>query len=257
MLESSFSQGGVALVVAHRGASVEIDENTLAAFDLAASLGADAVEFDVRLSADGVAVVHHDPVAGRSTDGEGAIRDRSLAEIKAWRTPGGHEVPTLAETLAILSGRVAVDIEIKNLPGEPDFEVDRQGAVDATLAALHEEAFVGAVLLSSFNPTSLAHARRREPSIATGLLTSFETEAVDALASAAADGHPWVLPFSGMVATAADGFPDEVHAAGLRLGTWIADEPAFAVDLMRSGVDAVATNDPRMILAARREAFGR
>lgn len=243
-------------MVAHRGASAEADENTLESFDLAVALGADAIEFDVRVSADGEPVVHHDPAGGRSTDGQGLIRDRTLAEIKAWRTRRGHEVPTLAEALALLSGRVAIDIEIKNLPGEPDFDTDRERVVEATLAALDAVAFVGPVLLSSFNPASLAHARRLEPAVTTGLLTEFQVEAADALAAAVAGGHPWVLPFSGMVATAADEFPASVHAEGIRLGTWIADEPAFAVDLLRRGVDAVATNDPRVVVPACREAFG-
>jgi glycerophosphoryl diester phosphodiesterase len=254
--EWSFSQGERPLVVAHRGASAEVDENTLAAFDLAVALGADAVEFDVRVTGDGVPVVHHDPTGGRTSDGEGPIRDRTLAEIKRWRTPAGHEIPTLDEVLTLLSGRVAIDIEIKNLPGEPDFEPDRQRVLEATLEALDASAFVGPVLLSSFNPAALAHARSVRPEITTGLLTEFQTEAVDALARAAEAGHPWVLPFSGMVATADDGFVDAVHDAGLLLGTWIADVPSFAVDLWRRGVDAVATNDPRAIVAARREAFG-
>jgi glycerophosphoryl diester phosphodiesterase len=251
--ESSFSQGGPTLVVAHRGASAEADENTLAAFDLAVTLGADAVEFDVRVSADGVAVVHHDPEAGRTTDGVGIVAAHRLDEIKRWRTPAGHEVPTLEEVLRLLSGRVAIDVEIKNLPGEPDFEPDAERAVDATLAALETTGFGGPVLLSSFNPASIAHARRRAPDLATGLLTGFDVSGVDALAAAAATGHPWVLPFAGAVATADEDYPATVHAAGLRLGTWIADEPAFAADLARRGVDAIATNDPRAIVPAVRE----
>lgn len=256
MSEWSFSQDGSPLVVAHRGASAEMDENTLAAFDLAASLGADAIEFDVRVTADGVPVVHHDPAAGRTTDGQGPVCGRTLAEVKTWRTAGGHEVPTLDEVLGLLSGRAAIDVEIKNLPGEPDFEADRERVVEATLDAFQRAAFVGPALLSSFNPASIAHARRLAPEIPTGLLTEFQVEALDALAEAASSGHRWVLPFSGMVATAPEGYPAAVHEAGLRLGTWIADVPAFAIELMRAGVDAVATNDPRAILAARREAFG-
>jgi len=128
--------------------------------------------------------------------------------------------------------------------------------VEATLAALDAVAFVGPVMLSSFSAASIAYARSLAPGIATGLLTGFEVSAADSLARAAADGHPWVLPFAGMVARADPGYSDAVHRAGLRLGTWIVDEPSAAVSLLRAGVDAVATNDPRAIVAARREAFG-
>ena len=65
-----------------------------------------------------------------------------------------------------------------------------------------------------------------------------------------------MLPFVVMVREAGEGYPSQVHDAGLRLGTWIADDPADAVALLRAGVDAVATNDPAAIVAARREAFG-
>ena len=97
------------LVVAHRGASVEYPENTIEAFEAAIGSG-DAVEFDVRMTADGHAVVMHDPDVSRTTDGTGLVSEMTLDEI---RTLG---VPTLEEALACLSGRAAADIEVKNLP---------------------------------------------------------------------------------------------------------------------------------------------
>jgi len=107
------------------------------------------------------------------------------------------------------------------------------------------------VLLSSFNPASIAHSRAIAPEVPTGLLTEFTTDARTGFAFAASAGHPWVLPFVGMVHTAGEGFVEEVHAAGLRLGTWITDDPAEAMGLFRAGVDAVATNDPAAVIAAR------
>jgi glycerophosphoryl diester phosphodiesterase len=81
-------------------------------------------------------------------------------------------------------------------------------------------------------------------------------EAPVALAFAREQGHPWVLPFSGMVTAAGPSWPADVHALEMSLGTWVVDDPAAALALMRSGVDAVATNDPGPLVAARREAFG-
>jgi len=249
--ERAFSQEARSLVVAHRGASAELPENTLVAFERAVACGADAVEFDVRLTADGVPVVLHDADLVRTTDGAGPVARVTLAELKRLRVAGVHEVPTLAEALETLSDRVAVDIELKNIPGEPDFTPDAEPLVDATLDVIDAVGFRGVVLLSSFNPASIARARASEPDVPTGLLTGFTTDARAALAFAASERHPWVLPFIGMLRAAADGYVDEVHAAGLRLGTWLTDDPSEALALFRAGVDAVATNDPAAVVAVR------
>jgi glycerophosphoryl diester phosphodiesterase len=258
--ERSFSQAASRLVVAHRGASQELPENTLDAFDRAVDLGAGAIEFDVRITLDGHAVVVHDATVDRTTEGSGAVGAMTLEEVRAlaitWPDGLVERVPTLAEALALLSGRAAVDVEIKNIPGEPDFDAEREAAVDALHRTLDEVAFVGPVIVSSFNPRSIAYSRARRPEIPTGLLTEYRVDALAALTYAAAEGHDWVLPFTGKVLEAGAGFPAVVHEAGLLLGTWITDEPGEAVRLFESGVDAVATNDPRAIVAACRGAFG-
>ena len=235
------------LVVAHRGASVEHPENTIEAFDAAIELGADAVEFDVRMTADGHAVVMHDPDVSRTTDGTGLVSGMRLDTI---RTLG---VPTLEEALACLSGRAAADIEIKNLPGEPGFTPESEAAVEATLTALDAVAFSGQVIVSSFNAASIAHSRALRPDVPTGLLTEYVVDADEALVRATSHGHPWVLPFVLKVLEAGDGVADRVHAVGALLGVWIADDPETARRLFEIGADAVATNDPRGIVPVRDE----
>jgi len=249
MSERPFSQGDQRLIVAHRGASREEPENTMAAFEAAVEAGAGAVEFDVRVTADGHAVVMHDATVGRTTDGSGLIREMTLDAVKRLRTASGSEVPTLGEVLRALSGRVAVDIEIKNVPGEPDFEPDRERAVELVHAALDDVAFVGDVIVSSFNPLSLAASLQMRPEVPTGLLTTAEVEAEAALRFAAAQGFRWTLPYVGRVRDSADRTAGAAHRAGLLLGTWITDDPAEAVALFEAGVDAVATNDPRSLAA--------
>jgi glycerophosphoryl diester phosphodiesterase len=233
------------MVVAHRGASVEQPENTIEAFDAAIDAGADAVEFDVRMTADGHAVVMHDPDVSRTTDGTGLVSEVTLEEIRKLG------VPTLEEALACLSGRAAADIEIKNLPGEPAFTPDREPAVEATLDALDAVGFPGQVIVSSFNAASIAHSRALRPDVPTGLLTEYEVDAEEAITRATEDGHPWVLPFVLKVLEAGDGFADRVHAGGALLGVWIADDPETARRLFELGADAVATNDPRAIVPIR------
>ena len=246
------------LVVAHRGASADEPENTLPAFEAAIDAGADAVELDVRLSRDGHAVVIHDASVDRTTGGSGLVGELSVRELKTYRMPSSSgvsaEIPTLDEALALLSGRVAVDVEIKNLPGEPDHEPDRERAVEATLRSLDDSAFVGAVLISSFNPASIARARELDGGVPTGLLVLDVMPADDALALVREGGHQWVLPSASAVVRSGRSLVTRAHAGGVRLGTWIVDDPGTAADLASWGVDAVATNDPRTIVPALRRA---
>ena len=234
-------------MVAHRGASLEQPENTIEAFEAAIDVGADAVEFDVRMTTDGHAVVMHDPDVSRTTSGIGLVSEMTLEEIRKLG------VPTVEEALRCLSGRAAADIEIKNLPGEPDFTPDREPAVEATLAALDSVGFSGQVIVSSFNPASIAHSRSLRPHVPTGLLTEYEVDADEALTRAAAHGHPWVLPFMLKVLEAGEGYSERVHGSGVLLGVWIADDPDTARQLFQLGIDAVATNDPRAIVSVRDE----
>lgn len=261
MSERRFSQeGDRRLVVAHRGASLREAENTIPAFESAIAGGADVVELDVRMTADGMAVVMHDPDVSRTTDGAGLVRELRLSEIKRLRIGtadgGDTEVPTLDEALICLSGRAAVDVEIKNIPGEPDFDGISEPAVEATLRSLETIGFDGFALISSFNPLSIARARELAPDVATGLLTTEDVEARVALGFAHGAGHGWVLPSIVAVTAAGPSLPQAAHELGMRVGTWIVDDPVVAVELMRAGVDAVATNDAAAVVAARREAFG-
>ena len=111
-------------VVGHRGAMGHCPENTLASFERGLELGADWIELDVHLSRDDALVVIHDETVDRTTNGHGAVRDHTLAELKAldaggWFGPeyAGQRIPTLDEVLAWARQRdTIVDIEIKNAP---------------------------------------------------------------------------------------------------------------------------------------------
>lgn len=235
-------------------------ENTVPAFEVAMRAGADVVELDVRMTSDDVAVVMHDPDVDRTTDGWGLVRSATLSELKRLtvETSSGDrvEIPTLEEALRCLSGRAAVDVEIKNVPGEPDFEPARELAVEATLRAVDRTAFVGTVLISSFNPLSIARALELEPDVVTGLLVTEDVDPRVAFSFAREQGHSWVLPHVSAVLDGPGELATEVHGAGMSLGAWITDDPTMAVTLFRAGLDAVATNDPAAIVAARHEAFG-
>ena len=176
------------------------------------------------------------------------------------RTSNGDaaEVPTLLEALTCCLGRVAVNIELKNIPGEPDFEPDGQSVAEATVRTLEDLGMPEAILVSSFNPWALERVREMSRTIATGILTDQGVEAAAALGFARERGFGWILPFVDRVAgDAGAALVGQAHEADVAVGTWIIDDPAAAVALFRAGVDAVATNDPEAVVPAVRGAFGR
>lgn len=250
-MDHRFPQDAFPTIVAHRGASSTHPENTLPAFEAALELGARAIELDVRLTADGVAVVMHDDEVSRTTDGRGFVHELTAAEVAALDagTPEAPaRVPLLEEVLELLSGRAAVVLEIKNLPGEPSFEPDRESIVGATLAALDRTRFEGPALIVSFNPASIAAARRLAREVATGFLT-MDVDPRPALAHAVQAGHDLVLPGAWSLAAAGEEYVREAHAAGVRVGTWTLDDPETVAAFLDLGADAIASNDPGMALA--------
>jgi glycerophosphoryl diester phosphodiesterase len=254
-----FPDDAFPIVVAHRGASSTRPENTIPSFEEAIRLGAGIVEFDVRLSRDGVPVVIHDPAVGRTTDGTGLVHELSAGELASLNAGTESEptpVPTLADVLRCVSGRASIAVEIKNIPGEPAFEPAREPIVEAVHDELERQGFDGAVLVVSFNPSSIAASKLVAPDVPTGFLTTDLVQPREALAYAASAGHDMVLPGTRASIPAGPSFVDEVHAAGLRLGTWTVDDPETVRMLLDRGFDAVASNDPRMALAVLADHVG-
>lgn len=235
-------------VVAHRGASSTRAENTLASFEEAIRLGAQIVEFDVRLSRDGVPVVIHDSAVDRTTDGTGFVHELTAEELASLHVEGDAAVPTLDEVLGTLSGRAAAAIEIKNIPGDPAFDPAREGIVEAVHEGLGRVGFESPVLVISFNPASITASKAIAPAVPTGFLTTDLVDPREALAFAVARGHDMVLPGTRAAIPAGASFVEEVHAAGVRAGTWTADDPETVGMLFDRGFDAVASNDPAMAL---------
>src|ERR1700704_3987340 len=106
-MEMLRSSTGRVSVVAHRGASAYAPENTMAAFERASQLGADAIELDVHLTADDRLVVHHDDTLDRTTTGSGYVRDQTWDEIAclsagAWYADSfaSERVPLFEDVLA-------------------------------------------------------------------------------------------------------------------------------------------------------------
>ena len=142
-------------IIAHRGASSERPENTLAAFTRAAALGAGAVELDVHLTKDGHLVVHHDSgLRGRSL--ATPIRSLTLAEVGEFRV-NGEPIPTMEAVIAAVGGRLRIYCELKG-----------EGSAAQSVALLKPLGAMAAV--HSFDHRMVAEARRIEPDVPRGVL---------------------------------------------------------------------------------------
>ncbi len=244
---------GVAMVmvVAHRGASAAYQENTLEAFEAARAQGAEGLELDVRRSADDVLVVHHD---AHLTDG------RLIAEVAASDLPSW--LPTLAEVLD-MAGDLWVNVEIKNLPDEPDYDAGETisvavaGLVMSQLLAFDPPAgespptLADRLLVSSFNVDSLTSIRSVEPGVPLGLLVWGQVDPASTIARVEAHGFDAVNPQDIMVD---QGFVDRAKRAGLGINVWTVDDPERMVALADMGVDSIITNDPALAVATLGEA---
>ena len=229
----------------------------MAALEAAVREGADAVELDVRVTADDVPVVLHDADVGVRTDGTGLIHTLSLAEVKRLDASGGRgdreEIPTLSEALEAIARHdgVAADLEIKNIPGEPGFDSPREAILEASLRVLEEVGFDGPVLVSSFNWLTIERSKELAPDVATGFLTIGPVDPRAALDYARQHGHEFVLPQAYALLEAGEGFVREAHDEGVLVGTWTVNEEAELETLFGWGVDAVASDRPSVAVAVR------
>lgn len=228
---------------AHRGASAEAPENTLAAFGLALQRQADGIELDVHLSRDGVPMVIHDETLERTSNGRGAVAARSARELQSldagsWFSPayGGEVIPTLEQVLQLVGSRARINIEIKS-----------SAAAAAVLALLHR--YPGSrVLVSSFDHRLLARLRQDAPGLALGFLVEapwWRLGLRRALASGGESFHPRQELVSRPLLLAC-------HRAGLKVYPWTVDAPVRCAELVRLGCDGLFTNQPGAIMAAMR-----
>lgn len=222
-------------VYAHRGASAAERENTLAAFRRAAAMGSDGVELDVRRSADGALVVHHD---AHLPDG------RAILDLRADELP--DHVPLLDAALDACRGMV-VNVEIKNWPQDSDFDPDNTLVPPVLEACRGRE-----VLISSFNIATVDRVRELDASVPTAWLVSFAPDRDRAgrlVQMCAQHGHPVLHPHE---LTVDDHLVTLCRAKGIAVNPWTVDDPARMRVLADLGVDGIVTNVPDVALATLR-----
>ena len=263
---------GRPMVVAHRGASHRIAEHTLSAYVAAIETGADAVECDVRLTADGVLVCVHDRLIDRTSNGRGAVSELELTRLRemdfsSWHAglpdsadhlveeePDPQSVLTLEELLALLAdaGRpMTALIETKHpnrYAGLVEKELvrmlERFGLAGADAPRL------GRAVVMSFAKTALRRVRLLAPELPLVLLEKNE------LKLKRVDGSlPKGVRIAGPSVALLRADPDyvaRVHRRGHRVFCWTVDEPADIDLVLDLGVDAVISNRPGDVVAALR-----
>lgn len=222
-------------MIAHRGASGERPENTLAAYALAVEQGADMIEIDLHLTRDGAVAVTHD----EALPGVGAVGEASLDALRAV----APELPDLEEVLDAFGARIPFNLELKTGSRGPYPGLEEKVRECVTRRGLGES-----ILFSSFDDRVLARLRALDASARIGVLVgrrpgawlercrAVEAEAVHLRrerADAAAVGR--------------------AHAAGLRVHVYTVDDPGEMRELLRRGVDGLFTNWPARLRALLEE----
>lgn len=229
-------------VVAHRGNSSVAPQNTLAAFEAAWRAGADSIELDVQLTADGEVVVIHDDTLDATTDATGRVDALPLAGVRAvdagsWFAPAyaGQRVPTFTELLDFLVTHPGIDLllEIKGDWGPDDVRKVTEPVLRAGLA--------DRVIGQSFWPSTVAALQKVAPDLRRGLLIG---ELSDGLLATCADLGVMTCNPAGHLLVERPGLVDELHAAGLQVMVWTLNEPAQWTLALVAGVDAVITDRP-------------
>ncbi|MCR5716783.1 MAG: glycerophosphodiester phosphodiesterase [Lachnospiraceae bacterium] len=230
------------LIWAHRGASGHAPENTLPAFDLAAKMGADGVELDVQLTADGELVVCHDEKVDRTSNAKGWIKDYTLEELRKLDFSYGNQayeglqIPTMEEVFDLLQPTgLSINIEMKTgIVMYPQLE-------EKIVALTHEKGWQDRVIYSSFNHYSVQKIKELDPEAKTGLL--YADGPVDMPAyckKLGADAlHPaWYnLQFPGFV--------DACHEQHIDLNVWTINDAESMKQFVELGLHAVITNYPQ------------
>lgn len=224
------------ILTGHRGAAKLEPENTLLSMQKAIDLGVDQIETDVHLTRDQHLVIIHDTTVDRTTDGEGAVADFTLAEIKQLDAGKGERIPTLQEVIDLVRGKVILQIELKG-----------PGTAEPVIETVDRNSMENEVLLTSFVHDRLREARRLNPNLRLGALWGDPPDdaceqAIDMGAEAIHIQH---LNIDAQLV-------EKAHAYGLMIRAWNPDtieEIQHVVDL---GVDAIGSNRPDLLIGVGR-----
>jgi glycerophosphoryl diester phosphodiesterase len=233
------------ILIAHRGGSLEVPENTLAAFRHAIELGMPLVELDVQMSRDGELVVIHDETVDRTTGGHGLVSAFSLKELRKLDAGShfapqfaGERIPTLREVLELCTGSgVGVVVELKSPGIYP-------GMVEKTVALIGEMWTRGAdnIWCISFDQAAIRQVRALDASIPLGYLYEYFE-------------HDFVQPDDTIQAycpyfRAALAHPEQIakaHELGKFVFVYTVDEEADMRQVVAAGIDGMVSDRPSLL----------
>jgi len=235
-------------IIAHRGYSARAPENTIAALEAAIEAGARALEFDLHTAACGTPVLFHDPHLGRTTNGVGPLRRRTLQQLQAldagsWFSEAfaGERIPSLGEALDAVAGRVdALYPEVKGYRELEDLDRMARIVEDAGLTA--HTTFI------AMDYAVLDRIRGRLPNGEIGYIVEKPERFDEALERAVAAGRA-ILDLDARIALARPETVRRARDAGLDVAVWTVDDPGDATRLWDLGVTRFTTNEVERLLA--------
>jgi glycerophosphoryl diester phosphodiesterase len=253
------------LIVAHRGSSAHAPENTLAAFEMAVAGGAEGIEFDVRLTRDGEAVVMHDADLKRTGLRGGIVSGMTAAELAeidvgTWfnRKHPAKKNPVFAEE-RVAALAAALDL-LKDFSGliYIEFKCEPAGARDlceAVCRVIRDSPRLPQMIVKSFELSAIPIVRELCPEVQTAalfgakLMNALRKDARIIRAAKAVDAHQISVHYS----LATRRLVSRASEAGLPVTIWTADSPRWVERGARLGLKAIITNDPARLLAQKRE----
>jgi len=232
------------LVIAHRGASADAPENTLAAIELAISEGADWVEIDVQETREGEVVVIHDSDLKKIGGSALKVFEASLVKLQSvdigsWKNPSFHDqrVPTLQQVLALCKGRIKIVIELKYYGREERLEKRVANLVEA--AGMQDE-----IVVMSLSYPSIQKMKSIRPDWTVGLLSSV---AIGDITRLDADFFAVNANFTNR------SFIKTAHNRNRQVMVWTVNDPISMSAMMSQGADGIITDKPGLASAVRAE----
>jgi glycerophosphoryl diester phosphodiesterase len=236
------------LVIAHRGASGHAPENTMAAFKKAVVMGAAFIETDLQLSRDARLVAIHDATLNRTTNGQGAVHDMTLTDLRrldagAWFGSefAGERIPTLEELLEFSKKNdVVFYLELK--------PAGSWGGEHALIGALRQSGEIPRAVVISFDPSVVLNLRKIEPTLMTGLL--FDGQIEKPIRKAVEVGARQLVARADLVTPA---LLAEARKNDVQIVCWTVNHPAHMRMLIAAGVNGIMSDYPDRLVAVNRK----
>ena len=226
--------------IAHRGASVDRPENTLAAFEEAIRQGADVIEADVRTTSDGELLIISDTLLDRTTNATGPVRGTDYARARSLDAGRGERIPTPDEVLELARGRARVTFDIK----DPE-------AVEGLVAMVAELEMADSVTYSTFDP-EIAERLHTIGVMSPVMQVVDSAAAVASLATGHAGAGQAISGIGVPAALVSAGLTDRLHRHGFAVFAWTVDDVGEMERLVRTGVNGILTNRPGVLTGVLR-----